>query len=156
MRLSRVAVIPRQGETVGDTSPHLHEIMVFPQPTLTPPRILVIEDDYANQLLFSDYLTYAGFTVLTQADGTQLDATLRDFQPDVLVLDLGLPDPDGYCILERLQTPGGGLRLPVVVVSGYAFLENQDRALALGAHQYLIKPVRMKHLVQAIQSALSG
>ncbi|QQE63506.1 response regulator [Leptolyngbya sp. BL0902] len=129
--------------------------MALSQPTLTPPpRILVIEDDYANRLLFSDYLTYAGFVVLALADGTELGPTLHAFQPDLLVLDLGLPDPDGYCILEQLQTPGGGPQLPVVVVSGYAFVDHQERALALGVHQYLIKPVRMKHLVQAIQSAL--
>lgn len=127
----------------------------FPPVHDQSPRILVIEDDYANRLLFSDYLTYAEFSVLALPDGTQLDKALHDFQPDVLLLDLGLPDPDGYTILQELQTPSGQLLLPVIVVSGYAFLESQERALALGAYHYLVKPVRMKELVQAIRDALA-
>lgn len=127
-----------------------------PQRSLSPPpRILVVEDDYANRLLFDDYLTFAGLTVLTLPDGTQIEQALANFQPNALVLDLGLPGPDGYHILEMLQTPGGQLRIPVVVVSGYAFVENQERALALGASQYLVKPVQMKQLVEAIQGVLA-
>jgi two-component system, cell cycle response regulator DivK len=118
------------------------------------PRILVIEDDYANRLLFSDYLTYAGFAVLALPDGLSLDQQLADFQPDLLVLDLGLPVIDGYRILAKLQASPRIPPLPIVVVSGYAFLENQQRALGLGACKYLVKPVRLKELVQAIQSML--
>lgn len=127
-----------------------------PQAFIHAPRILIIEDDYANRLLFCDYLTFAGFTVLALADGLNLQQALNDFQPDVLVLDLGLPEPDGYCILESLQTPSGGLLLPVVVVSGYAFFENQERALALGACRYLVKPVRLKELVQTLREVTAS
>ncbi|MFH7243948.1 MAG: response regulator [Spirulina sp.] len=126
-----------------------------PKAFIYAPRILIIEDDYANRLLFFDYLTFAGFTVFALPDGLLLQKTLADFHPDLLVLDLGLPDPDGYCLLKMLQTPSGGLRLPVVVVSGYAFLENQERALALGACRYLVKPVRLKELVQTIREVLA-
>ncbi len=129
--------------------------MSSPKACTHPPHILIIEDDYANRLLFSDYLTFAGFTVSALADGLRLQQTLADLSPDLLVLDLGLPDPDGYQLLEMLQTPAGGLRLPVVVVSGYAFLENQERAFALGVCRYLVKPVRLKELVQTIREVLA-
>jgi DNA-binding response OmpR family regulator len=123
----------------------------FPQ----TPRILIIEDDYANRLLFSDYLTFAGFAVLALPDGLTIQSALEDFQPNALVLDLGLPEPDGYRILESLRTTSGTLWLPVVVVSGYAFWENQERALALGACRYLVKPVRLKELVQTLCGVLA-
>lgn len=119
------------------------------------PRILVIEDDYANRLLFSDYLTYAGFTVLAIADGQNIDQYLSTFSPSLLLLDLGLPGLDGYQLLERLNPNGKGLPLPVVIVSGYAFQENQRRAIALGASEYLVKPVRLKELVQTIRAVLA-
>lgn len=131
-------------------------MVLSPLPPTPPRRILVIEDDYANRLLFADYLTFAGFTVLALPDGLTLQSALEEFRPDALVLDLGLPEPDGYCILESLQTPSGTLWLPVVVVSGYAFLENQERALALGACRYLVKPVRLKELVQTLQEVLAS
>lgn len=130
--------------------------MVPAQPDSTPvPRVLVIEDDYANRLLFIDYLTYAGFHVLALPDGTDIEPSLQDFQPDVLLLDLGLPGLDGYSILERLRTLPEQQALPVIVVSGYAFLEDQERALNLGACHYLVKPVRLKELVQTLQSVLA-
>lgn len=120
-----------------------------------PARILVIEDDYANRLLFSDYLTYVGFEVLAIADGQDLDQHLSDFCPDVLLLDLGLPGMDGYQLMAKLNAGRQSLPLPVVVVSGYAFQENQRRALDLGASEYLVKPVRLKELVQTIRAVLA-
>jgi two-component system, cell cycle response regulator DivK len=127
-----------------------------PQAFPPSPRILIIEDDYANRLLFFDYLTFAGFSVLALSDGLNLRQALDDFQPDALVLDLGLPEPDGYHILESLQTPWGALLLPVVVVSGYAFFENQERALALGARRYLVKPVRLKELARTLREVTAS
>lgn len=119
-------------------------------------RILVIEDDYANRLLFSDYLTYAGFTVLAIADGQNLSQYISTFLPDLILLDLGLPGVDGYHLLEELNPDGLGPVLPVVIVSGYAFQENQRRAIALGAAEYLVKPVRLKELVQTIRAVLAA
>jgi two-component system, cell cycle response regulator DivK len=119
------------------------------------PRILVIEDDEANRLLFFDYLTYAGFTVVAQPNGLGLEQHLEEFQPDLLLLDLGLPHIDGYHLLATLKASTRWQFLPVVVVSGYAFQENQTRAQALGACQYLVKPVRLKELIQAIHGALA-
>lgn len=119
-------------------------------------RILVIEDDYANRLLFSDYLTYAGFTVLAIADGQNLSQYISTFVPDLILLDLGLPGVDGYHLLEELNPDGLGPVLPVVIVSGYAFQENQRRAIALGAAEYLVKPVRLKELVQTIRAVLAA
>ena len=120
-----------------------------------PARILVIEDDYANRLFFSDFLTYSGFVVSALADGLNLEQHLKEFQPDLLLLDLGLPDIDGYTLIKIIRISHEWHSLPIVVVSGYAFEEDQTRALALGVQAYLIKPVRLKVLKQAIQSVLS-
>ncbi|HIK44982.1 MAG TPA: response regulator [Leptolyngbyaceae cyanobacterium M65_K2018_010] len=120
------------------------------------PRIMVIEDDEANRLLFADYLTFVGFEVRALADGLTLDEQLKAFQPDLLLLDLGLPHIDGYSLLATLRDHPQGQSLPVVVVSGYAFLENQNRALALGAQKYLVKPIRLKELIGTISTVLAA
>jgi CheY-like chemotaxis protein len=117
-------------------------------------RILVIEDDEENRLLFSEYLTCAGFAVLALADHLSLMMHLQTFQPNLLVLDLGLPRIDGYRLLETVYSYSQWQSMPVIVVSGYAFLSNQRRALALGVHKYLVKPVRPEDLIHAVQAAL--
>lgn len=119
-------------------------------------RIVVIEDDTANRLFFTDYLSYSGFEVLALAHGLDLDQQLKEFQPHLLLLDLGLPEIDGYTLLQRLRSSAMWQDLPVIVVSGYAFAEDQHRALALGAQRYLVKPVPLQQLTQAIYMVLQA
>ncbi|MGG6239532.1 response regulator [Nodosilinea sp. AN01ver1] len=117
-------------------------------------RIVVVEDDSANRLFFADYLTFSGFTVLALPHGLDLEQQLKEFQPDLLLLDLGLPEIDGYMLLKQVRSSTMWQRLPVIVVSGYAFAEDQHRALALGAQKYLVKPVPLHQLTQAVQAVL--
>ncbi|MBU6229118.1 MAG: response regulator [Cyanobacteria bacterium REEB459] len=117
-------------------------------------RILVIEDDDANRLVFTDYLTYAGFTILALASGANLKDHLRAFQPDLILLDLGLPDIDGYSLLTTLRASAEWGHMPVIVVSGYAFPAEQERAQCLGISRYLVKPVHLQELIEAIQTVL--
>jgi two-component system, cell cycle response regulator DivK len=118
-------------------------------------RIVVVEDDTANRLFFVDYLSYSGFEVLALAHGLDLDQHLKEFQPNLLLLDLGLPEIDGYALLQQLRSSAMWQDLPVIIVSGYAFAEDQHRALALGAQKYLVKPISLQQLTQAIQAVLS-
>lgn len=117
-------------------------------------RIVVVEDDRGNRLFFADYLTYSGFRVLALPHGLDLQQHLKEFQPHLLLLDLGLPEIDGYTLLQQLRSSALWQHLPVIVVSGYAFAEDQQRALALGAQQYLVKPIALQQLTQAIHTVM--
>jgi two-component system, cell cycle response regulator DivK len=117
-------------------------------------RILVIEDDYANRLFFSEYLNFCGFEVLALPNGLDLEMQLKTFEPHLLVLDIGLPEIDGYTLLSQLRAAPPWQDLPVVVVSGYAFAKDQKKAFALGAQQYLVKPVRLRELFATIGALL--
>ncbi|MGF1517871.1 MAG: response regulator [Nodosilinea sp.] len=117
-------------------------------------RIVVVEDDTANRLFFADYLSYSGFAVLALAHGLDLDHHLKEFRPHLLLLDLGLPEVDGYALLKQLRSSAMWQDLPVIIVSGYAFAEDQQRALALGAQKYLVKPISLQQLTEAINAVL--
>lgn len=117
-------------------------------------RIVVVEDDQANRIFFADYLTFSGFEVLALSHGLDLNQQLKEFQPDLLLLDLGLPEIDGYTLLKQVRSSACWQQLPVIIVSGYAFAEDQRRALALGAQKYLVKPVPLPQLTQAVQASL--
>lgn len=119
-------------------------------------RIVLIEDNDPNRKLLSDYLTYCGYEVLDLPDGTSLQSAVQDFQPDVILLDLKLPAPDGYELLAKRQQEPLLRSIPVIVVSALAFQADQQRALELGAQRYFVKPVNLPQLKQAIQEEIDA
>lgn len=117
-------------------------------------RILLIEDNDINRQLTSEYLEYCGYHVLSLADGAAFDAAMTHFKPHLVLLDLKLPGVDGYTLLGQMQQRSEWHQVPVIVISAFAFQADQERALALGARQYLVKPVKLQQLSQAVYEEL--
>jgi len=118
-------------------------------------RILLVEDDDANRQMLSDYLVFVGYCVHSIATGSEFSYAIRDFQPNLILLDLKLPDVSGYALLETLNEHPEWAQIPVIVVSAFAFKADQKKALALGARQYLVKPVDLEEIVSAIETECS-
>ncbi|WP_009632357.1 response regulator [Synechocystis sp. PCC 7509] len=118
-------------------------------------RLLVVEDNNLNRLMLDDYLVFCGYQVLSLACGAKFFEELAAFQPHLILLDLKLPDIDGYSILEQLQNDSQWQNIPVIIVSAFAFKADSQRALNLGARQYFIKPVNLNDLSQAISQELN-
>ena len=114
-------------------------------------RILLVEDDDANRQMLGDYLTYLGYTVRSVATGSEFSSALRQFQPNLILLDLKLPDVSGYTLLTDLNTNPEWAHIPVIVVSAYAFKADQSKALELGARRYFVKPIELEQLIEAIE-----
>jgi two-component system cell cycle response regulator DivK len=121
-------------------------------PTLR--RILLLEDNYLNRQMLEDYLVFCGYQVLSLAGGAGFFQALADFRPELILLDLKLPDVDGYTLLEQMGRRQDCQSIPVIVVSAFAFKTDQQRALALGAKRYFVKPVSLRDLRQAIEEEL--
>lgn len=113
-------------------------------------RILLIEDNPTSRQLMSDYLEHYGWNVLSLEQGAAFPSAMSQFKPHLVLLDLKLPDLDGYTLLEQVQQHGEWCRVPVIVVSAFAFQSDREKALNLGARQYLVKPVNLIQLRQAI------
>ncbi|MCU0526377.1 MAG: response regulator [Elainella sp. Prado103] len=118
-------------------------------------RILLVEDNEASRQLMSDYLEYYGYKVMTLASGSMFAAAMKHFSPHLVLLDLKLPDIDGYALLQQRQWHTDWLKVPVIVISAFAFQADQQRALKLGACQYLVKPVNLTQLKQVIHQELT-
>jgi len=118
-------------------------------------RLLLIEDNDVNRLLMSEYLSYCKYDVRSLAQGSDFFATMEGFQPDLILLDLKLPDIDGYSLLSKIKSTPNWKKIPIIVVSAFAFAVDQERALKLGASRYFVKPVNLNHLLQAIEEELS-
>jgi DNA-binding response OmpR family regulator len=102
------------------------------------PLVLVVEDDAAARALVSGAAGAEGFAVTEAATGAAALALLRARPVDVVVLDLGLPDRDGFALLGEITRAS---RAPTIVVSGDARLESRVAGLRLGADDYVVKPV---------------
>ena len=126
------------------------------KPNADPRRILLVEDNDLNRQMLDDYLVFCGFQVLSIADGSGFFDVLADFKPHLILLDLRLPNIDGYTLLQQIQQGTEWLHIPVIVVSAFAFRADQQRALNLGVRQYFVKPVNLTDLKQAIQDEISS
>lgn len=115
---------------------------------------MLVEDNDLNRLLLYDYLVVLGYQVFTLKDSSSFFQAVGDFQPHLILLDLKLPGIDGYTLLKQLQQQTQWWDIPAIVVSALASLEDQQRALGLGASRYLVKPVSLQNLAQVIQDEL--
>lgn len=117
--------------------------------------ILVIEDDEALSTLVSEVLSAAGFLVRTARNRFEINAEMnRPPMPDLLLLDVTLPDADGFQILERIRAHPKISRMPVILMTGRSEITDVARGLALSADGYVTKPFKIAALVQAVKTVL--
>jgi DNA-binding response OmpR family regulator len=115
------------------------------------PTVLVVDDELKIARLIRDYLEQAGFVVATASDGKGAIASARQLKPDLIVLDLGLPNIDGLDVIRALRM---GSNVPVVVVTARADEADRVAGLELGADDYVVKPFSPKELVARVRAVL--
>jgi DNA-binding response OmpR family regulator len=107
---------------------------------VTNKKILIVEDDADVRLGYQVFLKANHYDTFFAADGAAAMSEARKHQPDLIILDLGLPAGDGFVVLERLLAITHLSLIPVLVVSAREALGNKERALKAGAKAYLQKP----------------
>ena len=112
-------------------------------------RILLVDDNHDNVRLLSRLLTRRGHEVFTAGDGLAALKIAAEFQPEVLLLDIGLPGLDGYALARRLRA-GGVATTPMIAISGYAQDTDRELARAAGFVHHLAKPVDFDELAALI------
>ena len=115
-------------------------------------RILIVDDEPPIRKLLRTGLTAHGFSVLEAEDGKTALAMLRRNAMDLLILDLGLPEMDGFGVIEALRQSGGNI--PIVVLSARSDEVGKVRALDMGADDFVTKPFGMDELLARIRAAL--
>jgi DNA-binding response OmpR family regulator len=113
--------------------------------------ILVVDDEPQIVQLARDYLGHAGFDVLTAADGPSALAAARTRQPDLIVLDLGLPRLDGLDVARALRRDSA---VPIIILTARSDEADKLVGLELGADDYLTKPFSPRELVARVRAVL--
>ena len=115
------------------------------------PRILVVEDDQLLAKVICDNLSFDGFEVTRAATAHAAVNLLREFGPDLIVLDVMLPDRSGFDVFETLHQGG---RTPIIFLTARAETVDRLRGLRLGADDYVIKPFDLAELLARVHAVL--
>ncbi|HKA11759.1 MAG TPA: response regulator transcription factor [Candidatus Dormibacteraeota bacterium] len=116
------------------------------------PRVLVVDDEPNITELVALALRYEGFTVQTAATGRAAVATVAEFKPALVILDIMLPDIDGLEVLKRLGA--AGQRVPVIFLTAKDATEDKVRGLTVGGDDYVTKPFSIEELVARVRVVL--
>ena len=115
-------------------------------------RVLVVDDERAITDLVAMALKYEGFAVATASTAKQARAEVMDFRPALIVLDIGLPDEDGFALVQRLI--GDGIKVPVIFLTARDSTEEKVRGLTVGGDDYVTKPFSIEELVARVRVVL--
>jgi two-component system cell cycle response regulator DivK len=108
---------------------------------MTRRRVLIVDDNPSNLKLLEFLLSGPSYDVKTATSGHEALAVLDTFDAELLLLDLQLPDLDGLSLLKRVRHNEHTRHLPVIAVTAYAMLGDEERARAAGVDDYLTKPI---------------
>ena len=118
----------------------------------TPVRVVVVDDEASLSDLLGMALRYEGWEVRTAGDGHTALSVIREFQPDVVVLDIMLPDIDGLQVLKRLRD--GGRDTPILFLTAKDSLDDRIAGLTAGGDDYVTKPFSLEELVARLRGLI--
>jgi signal transduction histidine kinase len=148
---------PNRGSTFTLRLPRIeHQVAPPPAPVSRSdhgkPRILLIEDNDDGREMMSMMLGAYGYDVATAADGLLGLSAAQDYQPDLALVDIGLPGIDGYEVARRLRADPATREIKLIALTGYGLAEDLRRVMEAGFDRHLVKPVDIDQLMEVIDS----
>jgi CheY-like chemotaxis protein len=113
-------------------------------------RVLIVDDNEDAAAMMAEALTMRGHIICIAADGPAALTVATEFDPDLAVLDIGLPVMDGYELARRLQDTAGLSHVPLIAVTGYGQEQDRQRSAAAGFVAHLVKPVDITQLLELV------
>jgi CheY-like chemotaxis protein len=118
------------------------------------PRILIVEDNDLNRDVLSRRLASRGFSVVVAQDGAQGLAFAESEQPDLILMDLGLPGIDGWECVRRLRASRSTCAIPVIALTAHAMVGDRQKALDAGCDEFDTKPIDFASLLNKMNELL--
>lgn len=118
-------------------------------------EIVVVDDSETNLILLQAVLEDAGYHVVLMDDSLKAVEYTKKNEPDLILLDLLMPDMDGFDFMQRLSNGSGNLPCPVIVVTAYANQENNKKAKELGAIEVINKPINIASFIMKVKNIVN-
>lgn len=123
---------------------------------LMPARILLVEDNEMNRDMLSRRLQRRGYVVSAATDGRQGLEMAKKLLPDLILLDMSLPEMDGWEAASRLKAEKLTQHIPIIALTAHAMTSDRDRAYAAGCNEYDTKPIEFQRLLDKMEKLLSS
>jgi CheY-like chemotaxis protein len=118
------------------------------------PRVLLVEDNEANRDMLSRRLARRGYQISIATDGRQGIAAAQNEQPDLILMDMNLPEIDGWEATRLLKSQPTTRHIPVIALTAHAMVSDRQRAIEVGCDDYDTKPVELSRLLSKMSALL--
>lgn len=122
----------------------------------TAKKVLIVEDNALNMRLFCDLLEASGFETLQCADGGKAAALALDEQPDLIIMDIQLPEVSGLDITRWLKDDERTSTIPVLAVTAFAMRSDEDLVREAGCEGYLSKPIQVRSFLKTVDDLMNA
>jgi CheY-like chemotaxis protein len=120
-------------------------------------KVLVVEDDPNNLEIIVRFLTISGFAVVSAANGPDGVAAARNEKPDLILMDMGLPNPeDGLEATRQIRGQGGTRTIPIIAFTAFSMAQDKEKARCAGCNDFESKPIDFRRLRVKIQQCLAN
>ncbi len=117
-------------------------------------RILIVEDNDLNLKLFRDLLTANGFETIETKEGREAITLTRSLRPDLILMDIQLPEISGLEVTERIKADADIKHIPIIAVTAFAMKDDEEKILRAGCEAYISKPISINDFLTAIRKFL--
>lgn len=117
--------------------------------------ILIVEDNALNMKLFCDLLTSQGYRTVSAVDGMEALELARQNRPDLILMDIQLPEVSGIDVIRWLKNDAELKTIPVIAVTAFAMKGDDERILASGCQAYISKPISVANFIETVDKFLS-
>lgn len=117
-------------------------------------KILIVEDNDLNLKLFRDLLGANGYSTFETREGIEAVAMTRHVQPDLIIMDIQLPEISGLDVTRKIKADSAMRHIPVIAVTAFAMKDDEDKILSAGCEAYLSKPIAIDDFLRTIRRFL--
>ena len=121
----------------------------------TPKTVLIVEDNELNMKLFHDLLDAHGYRILQTKDGMEALDIAREHRPDLILMDIQLPEVSGLEVTKWLKEDESLRSIPVVAVTAFAMKGDEEKIREGGCEAYIAKPISVANFLETVQRFLS-
>ena len=113
-------------------------------------KILIVEDNELNLKLFRDLLEAHSFQTVQTRDGNAVVAMVSAERPDLILMDIQLPEISGLELIQQLKRNSKLKKIPIIAVTAYAMREDEEKIMASGCESYIAKPIAIDNFIETI------